>query len=100
MRLLLVFLWVGMCSRASAADVSYTVDTIAGSDWVGDNGAANRALLLQAEGIVADFSGNLFVADAAGHRVRKFTPGGIIVTVAGTGVRGFSGDGGPAASAQ
>jgi uncharacterized protein (TIGR03437 family) len=82
------------------ANGPYIIDTIAGSDWVGDGGVATRALLLQAEGIAADMNGNVFVADAAGHRVRKISAAGIITTVAGTGVRGLAGDGGPATSAQ
>jgi len=85
---------------AGSVASSYTIVTIAGSDWVGDGGAATRALFLQAEGIAADLNGNVFVADAAAHRVRKISPAGIVSTVAGTGVRGFTGDGGPATGAQ
>ena len=85
---------------AAGFDISYTITTAAGSDWVGDGGPATRAVLLQAEGITADFNGNIYIADAAGHRVRKLSPSGIIQTVAGTGVRGFSGDHGPAGAAQ
>jgi len=85
---------------AAGFDISYTITTAAGSDWVGDGDPATRAVLLQAEGITADFNGNIYIADAAGHRVRKLSPSGIIQTVAGTGVRGFSGDHGPAGAAQ
>jgi uncharacterized protein (TIGR03437 family) len=85
---------------AAAFDATYTISTVAGSGWVGDNGPATSAILVQAEGIAADASGNLYVSDAANHRVRKLSPSGIITTVAGTGVAGFSGDGGPAVAAQ
>jgi uncharacterized protein (TIGR03437 family) len=85
---------------AAASDVTYTISTVAGSGWVGDNGPATSAILVQAEGIATDASGNLYVSDAANHRVRKLSPSGIITTVAGTGVAGFSGDGGPAVAAQ
>ncbi len=85
---------------ALAADVSYRIDTFAGSDYVGDNGPATSALLFQAEGIAADSSGNLYISDAANHRVRKITRAGMITTVAGTGIAGFSGDGGAANAAQ
>ncbi len=85
---------------ATAAPAVYTVRSIAGSDWVGDNGPARDSLLLQAEGLAADRDGNLYVADAQSHRVRQISPTGIIRTVAGTGVAGFSGDGGPAVVAQ
>jgi len=79
---------------------SYTINTVAGSDWVGDGGPPTSAILLQSEGIVTDGSGNLYIADAGDHRVRKVAANGVIETVAGTGVFGFSGDGGPAAQAQ
>src|SRR6266446_6573553 len=85
---------------AAAFDSSYTINTVAGSGWVGDNGPATSAILLQAEGIAADASGNVYIADAANHRVRKLSRSGVITTVAGTGVPGFSGDGGPASAAQ
>jgi len=79
---------------------SYTVATMAGSDWVGDNGLATQALLFQAEGLATDAAGNLYIAEAQGHRVRQVSPSGVIRTIAGTGQAGFSGDGGPAAAAQ
>src|SRR5579885_2714924 len=68
LRFLLAF--VAM-NRLLAADMSYKIDTIAGSDYVGDNGAATSALLFQADGIAADSQGNLYVSDAANHRIRK-----------------------------
>ncbi len=45
-------------------------------------------------------AGDLFIADTGNHRVRKIGADGVITTVAGTGKAGFSGDGGPAGSAQ
>jgi len=83
-----------MCGQA------YRIDTLAGSDWSGDGGPAIGAALLQAEGLAVDSNGNVYIAEAAGHRVRQVTPQGTIRTVAGTGVPGFSGDGGPATAAQ
>src|SRR2546423_7549488 len=82
------------------AQATYTVTILAGSDWVGDNGPATQALLFQAEGVAADSAGNLYIAEAQGHRVRRVSPGGVITTIAGTGHAGFSGDGGPASAAQ
>jgi uncharacterized protein (TIGR03437 family) len=68
--------------------------------YSGDGGAAAVAQLNNAAGVALDSSGNLFVADTLNHRVRKISPAGVITTVAGTGVEGISGDGGPATSAQ
>jgi uncharacterized protein (TIGR03437 family) len=90
---------VCLARLACGAD-AYTIATAAGSDWVGDGGPATQAILIQAEGVALDAAGNLYIADARGHRVRQVRPDGTIRTVAGTGVRGFAGDGGPAASAQ
>jgi hypothetical protein len=47
-----------------------------------------------------DVKGNLFIADSENNRIRRVTPDGIITTVAGNGIAGYSGDGGPAVSAQ
>lgn len=96
------FFALSLLSAATAAgfDVSYTIATVAGSSWVGDGGPATSAILFQAEGICADVNGNLYISDAANHRVRKVTRAGLITTLAGNGFAGFSGDGGPASAAQ
>src|SRR5437588_13056364 len=87
--------------HASApVQISYTIRTVAGSSAVGDGGPALSAALADAEGVAVDSAGNLFVADAADHRVRKITRDGNISTVAGDGFPGFRGDGGPASAAR
>lgn len=91
--------WAGQAALGQSS-VIYTIDTIAGSDWVGDGGPALKAILIQPQGLATDGSGNLYIADAGDHRVRKVSANGIIQTIAGTGIAGFSGDGGPAAQAQ
>ncbi len=93
-----ILLAISLQGIAFPADA--TISTAAGSSWVGDAGPALAAILLQAEGVASDFKGNLYVADASDHRVRCIAPNGIITTVAGSGTRGFSGDGGPAIAAQ
>jgi hypothetical protein len=52
------------------------------------------------QGVAVDAIGNVFLADSANHRIRKVDAAGIIVTVAGTGDPGFSGDGGQATEAR
>jgi uncharacterized protein (TIGR03437 family) len=78
----------------------YLINTVAGSGWIGDSGPATQAILRQPGGVGADASGNIYIAETGGHRVRKVDRSGAITTLAGTGVAGFSGDGGPAAQAQ
>jgi uncharacterized protein (TIGR03437 family) len=95
MRWVLAIAAVQVCAQPP-----YTISTIAGSGNVGDGAPAASAILIQAEGVAADLNGNVYVADAGGHRVRKISPAGIISTVAGTGVNGFSGDGAAAANAR
>jgi sugar lactone lactonase YvrE len=50
--------------------------------------------------IVADSSGSLYISETAANRVRKIAPDGRAITIAGTGIPGARGDGGPAVSAQ
>ena len=76
--------------------------TVAGSGargHYGDGGPATAAQLNFPGALVLDASGNLYIADTGNHAVRRVTPGGLITTYAGSGVRGFSGDGGPATQA-
>jgi uncharacterized protein (TIGR03437 family) len=87
-------------SPARADDITYLIDTAAGSDLVGDNGPALAAQIGNARGIALDRQGNLYIADTDNHRVRKIAPTGIISTIAGTGHAGFSGDAGPGNLAQ
>lgn len=70
------------------------------SGFSGDGGPALNAQLNYPNHLVADRSGNLFIADTANHRVRKISNQGVITTIAGTGKSGFSGDGGPALGAK
>jgi uncharacterized protein (TIGR03437 family) len=80
------------------------ITTIAGSTspggFAGDGGPATSARLNLPVGLAVDASGNIFIADDLNGLVRKVSPGGIITTVAGNGIGGFSGDGGPATSAS
>jgi trimeric autotransporter adhesin len=67
--------------------------------YFGDGGPARDAQLNFPGALAVDAAGNLYIADTGNHVVRRVTPDGIIATWAGSGVRGYGGDGGPAASA-
>ncbi len=69
-------------------------------DYSGDNGPAIAAGLGYPAGLALDTKGNLFFSDSLDHVIRKIDRNGIITTVAGSGVQGFGGDGGPALQAQ
>jgi uncharacterized protein (TIGR03437 family) len=68
--------------------------------YSGDGGPAKNAAVNLPSGIVVDPAGNLYFADRGNFRIRKIDTNGIITTVAGNGIAGFSGDGGPAINAQ
>jgi streptogramin lyase len=68
--------------------------------FAGDGGLANHAQLSDPGGVALGPGGALYICDTANHRIRKLTPDGSITTVAGTGERGWSGDGGPATAAK
>jgi len=89
-----------LCAGTTGSVPSYTIDTVAGSSAVGDGDPAIAASLSDAEGIAVDSTGNVFIADANDHRVRKIATDGTISTVAGDGFPGFYGDGGPASAAR
>lgn len=79
------------------------ISTVAGSDvagYFGDGGPATDASLWQPTALAFDQEGDLYVADWRNHVIRKVNgDSGTIETFAGTGARGFEGDGGPATSA-
>ena len=86
-------------------DQSGRITTIAGTGAIGfsgDGGPATDAQFNWPMGLAIDRSGNIFIADAVqNNRVRRIDAAtGIVNTIAGTGQRGYSGDGGPAAQAQ
>ena len=77
--------------------------TVAGTGtngFSGDSGLAITANLSRPIRMTFDAAGNLYFADFNNHRVRRVATNGVITTVAGNGTAGFSGDNGPATSAQ
>ena len=75
--------------------------TVCQGGFAGDGGPARNALLNYAASVALDAAGNVYIADTINHRIRLVdAPTGIIYTIAGNGVNGFSGDGGPALAAE
>jgi DNA-binding beta-propeller fold protein YncE len=71
-----------------------------GRGYGGDGGPALGAVLNLPASVVYDPAGNLLVSDQANQRLRVIDPNGVITTFAGSGMKGFAGDGGPAREAQ
>jgi sugar lactone lactonase YvrE len=89
--------------RIRKINTSGIISTFAGtgvSGFSGDGGAATSAQLKNAYGITVDAYGNVYFSDYFDHRIRKINTSGIISTIAGTGVAGFSGDGNAATGAD
>jgi hypothetical protein len=97
--------------QAMTADHIYTIAGNGTYGFSGDNGPGQSAQLSYASGVAVDAFGDVVIADADNHRIRVVpvasgvffgTPytAGYIYTLVGTGTPGFSGDGGPMASAQ
>ncbi len=81
----------------------WTVENIAGTGvrgFAGDGGRAATAVLNDPFGMARAPDGSLWFCEYGGHRLRRIARDGTISTVAGTGERGFSGDGGPALAAR
>ncbi len=79
------------------------IGTVAGNGstgYSGDGGPAANAQLNGPQGVAVDAAGNLYIADTENNAIREVTPAGLIATVAGNSLAGYSGDGGQATSAQ
>jgi sugar lactone lactonase YvrE len=84
--------------RIRQISATQLVKTVAGG-YVGDGGKSTAASLDDSTHLALDVAGNLYIADALNNRIRKVAPNGTITTFAGTGLTGYTGDGGPATSA-
>jgi hypothetical protein len=87
--------------RVRKVNSAGVISTFAGTGTIGysgDGGAATAAQLNGATGLAIGNDGSIYVGGLA--TIRKVSPSGIISTIAGTDVTGFSGDGGPATAAQ
>jgi len=90
-------------NRVRKVDINGIITTIAGNGvaaYSGDGGLATAASINGPKGIAIDNSGNLYIAEYNTSVIRMVNNKGIINTVAGNGLLGYSGDGGPATSAE
>jgi uncharacterized protein (TIGR03437 family) len=95
-------LYISDGARVQKVDTAGFIRTVAGTGTLGDTGdggPGTSAEVKSVVGLAADNAGNLYISETT-YRVRKVDASGIITTVAGNGTRGYSGDGGPAISAQ
>ncbi|MDW8169332.1 MAG: hypothetical protein RML74_12745 [Acidobacteriota bacterium] len=88
----------GMMLRAQEARL-LIIETIAGGG-VGEGESALQAMLASPSGILLTPEGELLIADTENHRIRKVERAGTIITIVGSGVKGFGGDDGPPDKAQ
>ena len=97
---LLATLTVATIFSSAHADELFAVSGTGVPGYSGDSGDADAAQLNLPHSVVVDGVGNIYIADFDNNRVRRIAVNGTITTVAGTGVAGFSGDGGLATSAE
>lgn len=99
--------WGNSCVRLvnTSGIISTYAGSAGGAGYGGDGGPATAARLFAPAGVALDRAGNLYIADYQNNRVRMVNTAGIISTFAGNGYGapyngGYSGDGGPATSAE
>src|SRR5207253_11109215 len=96
----LIFLAGAFAALTVASGTSEMVAGIGKPGYGGDGGPALQAMLDQPFHCALDGAGNLYIADAFNHCIRKVDlKSGVIATVAGCGKKGYSGDGGDAVKA-
>jgi streptogramin lyase len=101
--ILVACLWAVSGCGDVFAQAQWRVETFAGTGQAGDagdGGQAARAQLNQPFGIVRGPDGALYICDTMNHIIRRVDHKGVITTVAGTGKKGYSGDGGLATKAE
>ncbi len=89
--------------RIRKVNTNGVITTVAGNGdagFSGDHAVATSASLNLPIGAAVDAVGNFYIADTSNHRIRRVSPDGIVATVAGNGIGGFSGDGSAATRAS
>ena len=97
-----VYVGCSSSQRVRKINTAGIISTIAGTGtlgYSGDGGPATAATFSNPEFLTWDNSGNLLISDNGNHCIRKIDASGVVTTIVGTGVMGFSGDGGPASAA-
>ncbi len=92
--------WSNRVIEVTPSGAARTVAGTGVAGFSGDGGPAVKAELDRPSGLAVAPNGDLYIADSGNNRIRMVSPNGIITTIAGTGVAGFSGDGGPAVKAE
>src|SRR5262249_45807195 len=94
----------GVFSLTISAPAPGSILTVAGTGSYGssgDGGPANLATMYLPRATAEDAAGNVYIADTYNNKIREIVKAtGNIITIAGTGLSGFSGDGGPATAAK
>jgi uncharacterized protein (TIGR03437 family) len=98
--LVLTVLFERQVRKVSPQQVITTLAGMPPAEGVGDNIPATSAFFLDPFGVAADNNGNVYVSDFLDNRVRKISSSGIITTVGGNSLYGYTGDGGPATGAE
>ena len=100
---LLLTMAVALSAAGTTQTFTGVITTFAGNGITGsagDGGPATNAQITHPYGVSLDRAGNVLIADTDNNKIRLVDFSGVISTIAGTGVRAFGGDGGPASSAQ
>jgi len=90
-------------NRVRMVNTSGVISTYAGTgvaSFSGDGGKATKAAFSGPIGLTFDAKRNLYISDRNNNRIRMVKPSGIVSTVVGNGIQGFSGDGGQAIAAE
>jgi uncharacterized protein (TIGR03437 family) len=98
----LLVLHSSLVTHHSSLAFAQVITTAAGGQWVfrGDGGLATKAPLGWTTSAAVDAAGNVYAADLGNNLVVKISPAGVLTVVAGNGIAGYSGDGGPATRAS
>ena len=90
----------GIITTIAGSGAVGTIPGEATGSYSGDGAAATAATLNCPGGLAISNAGNIYISDVANSRVRMIDTNGVISTVCGNGTQGYSGDGGPATSAE